>query len=141
MAIMPMNLQTEDIVGNMKCEYCGKTISRSKSHWITIENDGSLKDLGDYVVFCDKNCFNPWKKNYLRKRSLNNKARYKEKLFENPERIASGNDLWGILQTLTKGQKDEMIMHMLAICYERSDKTVKGILQVIDGLKDDRETA
>ena len=46
----------------MKCEYCGKTISRSKSHWMTIENDGSLKDLGDYVVFCDKNCFNPWKK-------------------------------------------------------------------------------
>lgn len=55
----------------MKCEYCGKTISRSKIHWmswIKIENDGSLKDLGDYAVFFDKNCFNPWKKNYLQKK-------------------------------------------------------------------------
>ena len=55
------------------------------------------------------------------------------------ERIASNDDLVGILQTLTKAQKDEMVMHMLAICYARSDKTVKGILQVIDGLKDDRK--
>ena len=123
----------------MKCEYCGKTISKSKSHWITIENDGSLEGLGEYIVFCDKNCFNPWKTNYLRKRSRNKKASYKEKLFENPERKASNDDLVGIFQTLTKAQKDEMIMHMLAICYERSDKTVKGILQVIDGLKDDRK--
>lgn len=123
----------------MKCEYCGKNISRNKAHWITIENDGSLEGLGKYIVFCDKNCFNPWKTNYLRKRSRNKKSDYKKKLLENPERIASDDDLWGILQTLTKAQKDEMVQHMLCICYVRSDKTVKGILQVIDGLKDDRK--
>ena len=123
----------------MKCEYCGKTISKSKSHWITIENDGSLEGLGEHIVFCDKNCFNPWKTNYLRKKSRNKKASYKEKLFENPDRKASNDDLVGIFLTLTKAQKYEMIMHMLAICYARSDKTVKGILQVIDGLKDDRK--
>lgn len=123
----------------MKCEYCGKSISRNKAHWITIENDGSLEDLGEHIVFCDKNCFNPWKTNYLRKRSRIKKASYKEKLLENPERKATNEDLFGILQTLTKAQKDEMVIHMLAICYARSDKTVKGILQVIDGLKDDRK--
>lgn len=123
----------------MKCEYCGKYISRNKAHWITIENDGSLEGLGEYIVFCDKNCFNPWKTNYLRKRSRNKKASYREKLLENPERIASNDDLVGILQTLTKAQKDEMVLHMMGICYARSDKTVKGILQVIDGLKDDRK--
>ena len=123
----------------MKCEYCGKYISRNKAHWITIENDGSLEGLGEYIVFCDKNCFNPWKTNYLRKRSRIKKASYKEKLLENPERKATNEDLFGILQTLTKAQKDEMVIHMLAICYARSDKTVKGILQVIDGLKDDRK--
>ena len=58
---------------------------------------------------------------------------------ENPERIASDDDLVGILRTLTKAQKDEMVLHMMGICYARSDKTVKGILQVIDGLKDDRK--
>ena len=123
----------------MKCEYCGKNISRNKAHWITIENDGSLEGLGEYIVFCDKNCFNPWKTNYLRKRSRNKKASYKEKLFENPERIASNDDIAGILETLTKAQKDEMVLHMMGICYARSDKTVKGILKVIDGLKDDRK--
>lgn len=123
----------------MKCEYCGKSISRNKAHWITIENDGSLEGLGEYIVFCDKNCFNPWKTNYLHKRSRIKKASYKEKLLENPERKATNEDLFGILQTLTKPQKDEMVIHMLAICYARSDKTVKGILQVIDGLKDDRK--
>ena len=123
----------------MKCEYCGKTISRNKAHWITIENDGSLEGLGEHIVFCDKNCFNPWKTNYLRKRSRNKKASYREKLLENPERIASNDDLIGILQTLTKAQKDEMVLHMMGICYARSDKTVKGILKVIDGLKDDRK--
>ena len=123
----------------MKCEYCGKYISRNKAHWITIENDGSLEGLGEYIVFCDKNCFNPWKTNYLRKRFRIKKASYKEKLLENPERKATNEDLFGILQTLTKAQKDEMVIHMLAICYARSDKTVKGILQVIDGLKNDRK--
>lgn len=123
----------------MKCEYCGKSISRNKANWITIENDGSLEGLGEHIVFCDKNCFNPWKTNYLRKSSRNKKANYKEKLLENPERIASNDDLVGILQTLTKAQKDEMVLHMMGICYARSDKTVKGILQVIDGLKDDRK--
>ena len=123
----------------MKCEYCGKYISRNEAHWITIENDGSLEGLGEHIVFCDKNCFNPWKTNYLRKRSRIKKASYKEKLLENPERKATNEDLFGILQTLTKAQKDEMVIHMLAICYARSDKTVKGILQVIDGLKDDRK--
>lgn len=123
----------------MKCEYCGKNISRNKAHWITIENDGSLEGLGEHIVFCDKNCFNPWKTNYLRKRSRNKKASYREKLLENPERIASNDDLVGILQTLTKAQKDEMVLHMMGICYARSDKTVKGILKVIDGLKDDRK--
>ena len=123
----------------MKCDYCGKYISRNKAHWITIENDGSLEGLGEHIVFCDKNCFNPCKTNYLRKRSRIKKASYKEKLLENPERIASNDDLVGILQTLTKAQKDEMVLHMMGICYARSDKTVKGILQVIDGLKDDRK--
>lgn len=123
----------------MKCEYCGKNISRNRAHWITIENDGSLEGLGDHIVFCNEQCFNPWKTNYLRKRTRNKKATYKEKLFENPERIASNEDLFGILQTLTKAQKDEMVLHMMGICYERSDKTVKGILHVIDGLKDDRK--
>lgn len=123
----------------MKCEYCGKYISRNKAHWITIENDSSLEGLGEYIVFCDKNCFNPWKTNYLRKRSRIKKRSYKEKLLENPERKATNEDLFGILQTLTKAQKDEMVIHMLAICYARSDKTVKGILQVIDGLKNDRK--
>lgn len=123
----------------MKCEYCGKYISRNRANWITIENDGSLEGLGDHIVFCSKQCFNPWKTNYLRKRSRNKKANYKEKLFENSERTASNEDLFGILQTLTKAQKDEMVLHMMGICYARSDKTVKGILQVIDGLKDDRK--
>lgn len=92
------------------------------------------------LFFVIRTVSSPGKKNYLRKRSRNKKAIYKEKLFENPERKASDDDLFGILQTLTKAQKDEIVMHMLAICYARSDKTVKGILQVIDGLKDDRES-
>lgn len=120
------------------CKYCGKTISQSKSSWITIKNDGFLEGMEDHIFFCNKQCFNPWKTNFLRQKSRQKKANYKEKLLQNPNRKASDEDLLGILKTLTKAQKDEMILHMMVICYARSDKTVKGILEIIDGLKDER---
>lgn len=120
------------------CNYCGKTISQSKSSWITIKNDGFLEGMEDHIFFCNKQCFNPWKTNFLRQKSRQKKANYKEKLLQNPNRKASDEDLLGILKTLTKAQKDEMILHMMVICYARSDKTVKGILEIIDGLKDER---
>ena len=119
------------------CKYCGKTISQSKSSWITIKNDGFLEGMEDHIFFCNKQCFNPWKTNFLRQKSRQKKANYKEKLLQNPNRKASDEDLLGILKTLTKAQKDEMILHMMGICYARSDKTIKGILEIIDGLKDD----
>lgn len=122
----------------MKCKYCGKNISKSKSSWITIENDGFLEGLEDYIFFCNKQCFNPWKTNFLRQKSRQKKANYKEKLLENPNRKASNEDIFGIFKTLTKAQKDGMLLYAMGICYARSDKTVKGILQIIDGLKDDR---
>ena len=115
-------------------KYCGKTISQSKSSWITIKNDGFLEGMEDHIFFCNKQCFNPWKTNFLRQK----KANYKEKLLQNPNRKASDEDLLGIFKTLTKAQKDEMILHMMGICYARSDKTIKGILEIIDGLKDYR---
>ena len=120
------------------CKYCGKTIPQSKSFWITIENKGSLEGLEDYIFFCNKQCFNPWKTNFLRQKSRQKKANYKEKLLENPNRKASDEDIFGIFKTLTKAQKDGMLLYAMGICYARSDKTVKGILQIIDGLKDDR---
>ena len=120
------------------CKYCGKTISQSKSSWITIKNDGFLEGMEDHIFFCNKQCFNPWKTNFLRQKSRQKKANYKEKLLQNPNRKASDEDLLGILKTLTKAQKDEMILHMMGICYARSDKTIKGILEIIDGLKDYR---
>ena len=120
------------------CKYCGKTISQSKSSWITIKNDGFLEGMEDHIFFCNKQCFNPWKTNFLRQKSRQKKANYKEKLLQNPNRKASDEDLLGIYKTLTKAQKKEMILHMMAICYARSDKTVKGILEIIDGLKDER---
>lgn len=80
----------------------------------------------------------PWKINFLRQKSRQKKANYKEKLLENPNRKASDEDLFGILKTLTKAQKDGLLLYAMGICYSRSDKTVKGILQIIDGLKDDR---
>lgn len=122
----------------MKCKYCGKNISKSKGSWITIENKGSLEGLEDYIFFCNKQCFNPWKTNFLRQKSRQKKANYKEKLLENPNRKASNEDIFGIFKTLTKAQKDGMLLYAMGICYARSDKTVKGILQIIDGLKDDR---
>lgn len=122
----------------MKCKYCGKNISKSKGCWITIKNDGFLEGLEDHIFFCNKQCFNPWKTNFLRQKSRQKKANYKEKLLENPNRKASDEDIFGIFKTLTKAQKNEMLLHMMGICYARSDKTVKGILQIIDGLKDDR---
>lgn len=36
-------------------------------------------------------------------------------------------------------KKKEMLLHMMGICYARSDKTVKGILQIINGLQNDRQ--
>ena len=119
------------------CKYCGKTISQNKSSWITIKNDGFLEGMEDHIFFCNKQCFNPWKTNFLRQKSRQKKANYKERLLQNPNRKASDEDLLGILKTLTKAQKDEMILHMMGICYARSDKTIKGILEIIDGLKDD----
>lgn len=120
------------------CKYCGKTIPQNKSFWITIENDGFLEGMEDHIFFCNKQCFNPWKTNFLRQKSRQKKANYKEKLLQNPNRKASDEDLLGILKTLTKAQKDEMILHMMGICYARSDKTIKGILEIINGLKDYR---
>ena len=120
------------------CKYCGKTISQNKSSWITIKNDGFLEGMEDHIFFCNKQCFNPWKTNFLRQKSRQKKANYKEKLLQNPNRKASDEDLLGIYKTLTKAQKKEMILHMMAICYARPDKTVKGILEIIDGLKDER---
>lgn len=120
------------------CKYCGKTISQNKSSWITIKNDGFLEGMEDHIFFCNKQCFNPWKTNFLRQKSRQKKANYKEKLLQNPNRKASDEDLFGILKTLTKSQKDEMLLHMMGICYARSDKTIKGILEIIDGLKDYR---
>lgn len=120
------------------CKYCGKTISQNKSYWITIKNDGFLEGMEDHIFFCNKQCFNPWKTNFLRQKSRQKKANYKEKLLQNPNRKASDEDLFGILKTLTKSQKDEMLLHMMGICYARSDKTIKGILEIIDGLKDYR---
>ena len=93
--------------------------------------------MEDHIFFCNKQCFNPWKTNFLRQKSRQKKANYKERLLQNPNRKASDEDLLGILKTLTKAQKDEMILHMMGICYARSDKTIKGILEIIDGLKDD----
>lgn len=121
------------------CKYCGKTIPQSKSSWITIENDGSLKGLESHIFFCNKSCFNPWKTNYLRQKSRKKKQTFKEKLLENPERKATDEDVFGIFTTLTSAQKNEMLLHMIAICYARSDKTVKGIYQIIDGLSADRK--
>ena len=119
-------------------KYCGKTISQSKSSWITIKNDGFLEGMEDHIFFCNKQCFNPWKTNFLRQKSRQKKANYKEKLLQNPNRKASDEDLLGIYKMLTKAQKDEMILHMMGICYARSDKTIKGILEIINGLKDYR---
>lgn len=73
----------------MKCKYCGKNISKNKNFWITINNDGSLQGMEDQIFFCNKNCFKPWKTNYLRQKSRQKKANYKEKLLEIPEKKAT----------------------------------------------------
>lgn len=119
----------------MKCKYCGKNISKNKNFWITINNDGSLQGMEDQIFFCNKNCFTPWKTNYLRQKSKQKKVSYKANLLENPTRKASDDDLLGIFKTLSKTQKDEMLLHMFAICYAKSDKTVGGIIAEIDSLK------
>lgn len=83
--------------------------------------------------------FQHLKKSFLTKRSRAKNASIKEKLMQNPERTASDEDLLNIFKTLTTAQKKKMLLHMMGICYARSDKTVKGILQIINGLQNDRQ--
>lgn len=120
---------------NIICDYCGK--KKYGASYVHIENE-HFPELKKDLFFCDKNCFSAWKKSFLNKKNTRKTHSKKEKLLENPERKASDEDLVNIFQTLTSAQKKEMVLHMLAICYARSDKTVKGILQTIDNLMADR---
>ena len=61
------------------CKYCGKTIPQNKSFWITIENDGFLEGMEDHIFFCNKQCFNPWKTNFLRQKSRQKKGKLQRK--------------------------------------------------------------
>lgn len=118
------------------CDYCGK--KKKGINYIHVEND-QIFELKSHLFFCDKHCFSAFKKSFLTKRSRAKNASIKEKLMQNPERTASNEDILNIFKTLTTAQKKEMLLHMMGICYARSDKTVKGILQIINGLQNDHQ--
>lgn len=81
----------------MKCKYCGKNISKSKGCWITIENEGFLEGLENYIFFCNKQCFNPWKTNFLRQKSRRKNAKYK---FRQSYKVGVANRLYDRMQEL-----------------------------------------
>lgn len=118
------------------CKICGKSVG---ALGLVLDSSDNIPEVTKTVCFCSSRCANIFLGRIRAERTKKKKTAYKEQLLKNPERKASNDDLVAILRTLTKEQKDEMILHMMGICYARSDKTVKGILQVIDSLKDDRK--
>lgn len=118
------------------CKICGKSVG---ALGLALDSSDNIPEVTKPVYFCSSRCANIFFGRIRAERTKKKKKACKEHLLKNPERKATNDDIAVIFQTLTKAQKDEMLLHMMGICYARSDKTVKGILQVIDGLKDDRK--